>query len=195
MGQTVEWAKRHLPEHYEYSVVKLNQRNDSVSFIQCPGFDVEQEPAITAIIVVNATGQVQRRTTPADPYIYHHKWLFVPDDYRGFDVAESKARSEQWIALGDVDRSRIGRKSYWEANVVPRIFGVLIPRKSSSNLMVAPEKTSPPEEGWYASSEIRRLLKISTCDLAHLRQSNQIQFKKVGRAYHYRISPNENGKS
>lgn len=145
--------------------------------------------------MVNASGHVQRRTTPADPYIYHHKWLFVADDYRGFDVAESKARSEQWIALGDVDRSRIGRKSYWEASVVPRISRILMPRDSSSGLLAASAESTPRDEGWYASSEIRLLLKISTCDLAHLRESNQIQFKKVGRAYHYRISPSKDGKS
>jgi hypothetical protein len=61
--------------------------------------------------------------------------------------------------------------------------------------MAALEKTSAAVEGWYASSEIRRLLKISTCDLAHLRESKQIHFKKVGRAYYYRNSPHEDGKS
>jgi hypothetical protein len=105
----------------DYTVVKLNQRNDSVSFIQCPGFDTEHEPAITGILVVNADGQVQRRSLPADPYIYHHKWLFVADDYSGFDVAASKQRSELWMKLADVDRSRIGRKSFWEQQVVRRI--------------------------------------------------------------------------
>jgi len=54
LGATVEWAKRYLPEQYEYTVVKLNQRNDSVSFIFCPNFDLEHEPAIAAIIVVSA---------------------------------------------------------------------------------------------------------------------------------------------
>jgi hypothetical protein len=56
-----------------------------------------------------------------DPYIYHHKWLFVSDDYEEFDVEASKSRSERWMALTDVDRSRIGRKSYWDEQVVPRI--------------------------------------------------------------------------
>ena len=37
LGGTVEWAKRHLPEHFEYTVVKLNQRTDAVSFIYCQG--------------------------------------------------------------------------------------------------------------------------------------------------------------
>jgi hypothetical protein len=179
LGQTVEWAKRHLPEHYEYSVVKLNQRNDSVSFIQCPGFDLDHEPAITAIVVVNATGQVQRRTTPADPYIYHHKWLFVPDDYRGFDVAASKARSEQWISLGDVDRSRIGRKSYWEDYVVPRLDK---PQEDLGN-----DSIEPSTDQWVRSAEVRKALRLSTCDLAHKRESGEIESKKVGNAYYYKL--------
>ena len=168
LGATVEWAKRHLPESYEYTVVKLNQRNDSVSFILCPDFDLEHEPAIAGIIVVSADGVTQRRTTPADPYIYHHKWLFVDDDYRGFNVEESKARSLHWISLGDVDRSRIGRASYWNEHVIPRL-----------------SRTIP--ERWVRSDEARRQLKLSTCDLAHAREAGEIEYKKVGNAYLYKL--------
>ncbi len=128
---------------------------------------------------MNATGQVQRRTTPADPYIYHHKWLFVDDDYRGFDVAESKARSVQWIGLGDVDRSRIGRKSYWENYVVPRL-------KESGE---SPQKATlgPPQNQWVRSAEARKVLKLSTCDLAHKRESGEIEARKVGNSYLYKL--------
>jgi len=35
-----------------------------------------------------------------DPLIYHDKWLFVADDYAGFDVAASKRRSAAWLAGG-----------------------------------------------------------------------------------------------
>ena len=168
LGATVEWAKRHLPEAYEYTVVKLNQRNDSVSFILCPSFDLDHEPAIAAIIVVSADGATQRRTTPTNPFIYHHKWLFVDDDYRGFNVEESKARSQHWISLGDVDRSRIGRESYWQEHVIPRLTGTI------------PER-------WVRSDEARKQLKLSTCDLAHARESGEIEFKKVGNAFLYRM--------
>lgn len=168
LGATVEWAKRHLPESYEYTVVKLNQRNDSVSFILCPDFDLEHEPAIAEILVVSADGVTQRRTTPTDPYIYHHKWLFVDDDYRGFNVDESKARSLHWISLGDVDRSRIGRASYWNEHVIPRLSGTIPDR-------------------WVRSDEVRRQLKLSTCDLAHAREAGEIEYKKVGNAFLYKL--------
>jgi len=187
LGATVEWAKRHLPEHYEYSVVKLNQRNDSVSFIQCPGFDSEDEPAITAIVVVSADGIVQRRTTPSDPYIYHHKWLFVADDYEGFEIMESKARSERWISLSDVDRSRIGRRGFWEQNVLPRLAKENV--QTGDRVKARSENSEATQtERWVRSEEARKMLKLSTCDLAHARESGKIKFKKVGSAFLYLIN-------
>jgi hypothetical protein len=191
LGSIVEWAKRHLPEHYIYHVVKINLRNDSVSFIQCPDFDTEHEPAITAIVVVNASGQMQRRHTPSDPYIYHHKWLFVLDDYKGFDVAESRARSKHWINLSGIDRSRIGRKSFWEESVVPRLSKLLFPEEKLSESTKKSTTMPSPEGDWYPSADARRLLKLSTCGLAHLREAGKIEFKKVGRAFLYRVRVDE----
>ena len=110
-----------LPADYAYDVVKYNRRTNAVSFIQCPEFDIEPEPSIAGVVTVRADGTVQRRAVPSDPPIYHHKWLFVDDDYTGFDVEESKRRSAAWLALPDVDKSRIGRRSYWQTHVVPRL--------------------------------------------------------------------------
>ena len=117
---------------------------------------------------MSADGTAQRRTTPSDSYIYHHNWLFVADDYQGFDVELSKARSQQWIALGNVDRSRIGRKSYWEEHIVPRL-------------------NDESSERWVRSTEARKELKLSTCDLAHMRDAGKIEAKKVGNAYLYKL--------
>lgn len=195
-GDVVEWAKRHLPENYEYTVVKLNQRNDSVSFIQCPGFDTEHEPAITGIVVVSADGQVQHRSLPADPYIYHHKWLFVADDYQGFDVAASKERSEKWMKLPDVDRSRIGRKSFWETQILPRLsddrgsesaLGAFATSGQSRQQAVVPpcRDECRISGSWIRSDAVRKSLRISTCELAHLRETGKIPAKKEGRAWLY----------
>lgn len=45
----------------------------------------------------------------------------VQDDYAGFDVDASKQRSRVWLALENVDKTRIGRRSFWERTVVPRL--------------------------------------------------------------------------
>jgi DNA phosphorothioation-associated putative methyltransferase len=187
LGETVDWARRHLPNEFDYTVVKLNQRTDSVSFIHCPGFDNEDEPTIAAIVVVNADGRVQRRALPSDPFIYHHKWLFVDDEYSGFDVAASKKRSLDWIFLSEIDRSRIGKKSFWEQEVLPRLTMML-----DKNPMVTEDSkqeaaTTHIKERWVRSEEARKTLRISTCQLAHLRNSAMIKFKKEGRFYLYLI--------
>lgn len=121
LGPSVDRAKKCLPTGFQYTVVKLHRAKQTVSFIRVVGFDTEPEPAIGELIVVRSDGSCRHMAPPDDPYIYHHKWLFVADDYNGFDVEESKARSRTWIALSDVDRTRIGRKSYWDTEVFPRL--------------------------------------------------------------------------
>ncbi len=117
----VKTAREFLPEGFEYQVVKYDSRSGNVSFVESPDFDTADEPIVGEIVTVKPDGVIRRRKQAADPEIYHHKWLFVRNDYCGFDVDASRRRSELWTALTNVDRSRIGRKSYWEQHVLPRL--------------------------------------------------------------------------
>jgi hypothetical protein len=67
--------------------------------VNLPGKGCGSQPVVTAI----------RRTSN----IWHHKWLWVTDDYEGFDVEASFQRSQVWLALDDVEMSRIGNPKYW----------------------------------------------------------------------------------
>ena len=40
---------------------------------------------------------------------------------------------------------------------------------------------------WVRSNEVRKALKISTCDLAHMREAGKIESKKVGNAFLYKL--------
>lgn len=40
---------------------------------------------------------------------------------------------------------------------------------------------------WLRSNEVREALKISTCDLAHMRDAGKIESKKVGNAFLYKL--------
>ena len=40
-------------------------------------------------------------------------------------------------------------------------------------------------EEWLNSAEVRKVLKISTCDLAHLREDGNIRAEKRGNAFYY----------
>jgi hypothetical protein len=51
------------------------------------------------------------------------------------------------------------------------------------------EATQPesPEGTWVRSKEAMKRLKISSCDLCHLREQGKIEFKKQGNAYLYMV--------
>jgi hypothetical protein len=121
LGNLLAAAKAHLPRSCDYDVVKYNARTGAISFVQCTDFDSAPEPTVGPIVTVNADGSLRRRPQQRDPEVYHHRWLFVADDYRGFDVAESRRRSLAWLRLDGIDKKRIGKKSYWENHVVPRL--------------------------------------------------------------------------
>ncbi len=74
---------------------------------------------------------------------------------------------------------------------MPRISKLLFPEEKLSE---SPQKSTTmpsPEDDWYPSADARRLLRLSTCDLAHLREAGKIEFKKVGRAFLYRVRVDE----
>jgi hypothetical protein len=121
LGNALVEVKVKLPKDFEYQVVKLNYRTKAVSFIQCDDFDTAPEPTVGNSLSIDATGLMRYRRRSRDPEIYHHKWLFVTDDYEGFDVEASRQRSLTWMRLDGVDRRRIGRASYWRDNVLPRL--------------------------------------------------------------------------
>jgi hypothetical protein len=121
LPDAVKKAKAALPIEFTYTVVKYSLSGETVSFIQSTDFDEADEPVVGDLYTVKADGSISFRRMATDPWIYHHKWLFVSDDYQGFDVAASKARSSRWLALDNIDFHRIGKKSYWEKHVEPRL--------------------------------------------------------------------------
>lgn len=165
LPEPVKIASKHLPTDFDYSVVKFVEKESCVSFILCPEFDSEDEPVVGDIVRIDAMGAMQFFSQQADPFIYHHKWLFVMDDYKGFDVDRSKSRSISWLGLKGIDMTRIGRRSFWEANVVP-----FIPHCSVR---------------WLSSDEAIRELGISACELSHRRENGQLKSTKIGNAYYY----------
>ncbi|HET6386941.1 MAG TPA: hypothetical protein VFJ58_26415 [Armatimonadota bacterium] len=114
--------RRRPTREHSYPIVKQNLATGAISFIDSPDFDTDPEPIVGDSWLVRADGTTRFRKQAADPYLYHHKWLMVGDEYTGFDVRESQRRSLAWSALPNIDRARIGRKSYWSSVVLPRLF-------------------------------------------------------------------------
>ncbi|TWT50973.1 hypothetical protein Pla22_37160 [Rubripirellula amarantea] len=162
-----------LIEHkMQFSVVKYAEKTETVSFIESSDFDLVDEPTVGEFATVTFGGKVKRRKRLSDPYIYHHKWLFVKDDYVGFDVEESKQRSLAWLALDGIDKKRIGRLSYWQEHVLPRL--------------------TPGKETWLNSEEMASRLGVSSCELSHLREAGKLSYKKKGNAFLYIVDDEVN---
>ena len=123
LPDAVQKAKAALPVEFAYTIVKYVKSDERVSFIQSEDFDTADEPTVGDLYTIKKDGSTLFRRQAADPWIYHHKWLFVTDDYQGFDVEVSNARSRQWLALDEIDFRRIGRMSFWEKEVVPKLGG------------------------------------------------------------------------
>jgi hypothetical protein len=120
-GKPIQQAKMKVPADFAFTVIKYSFRTGNVTFITSPDFDTAPEPTVGDHWIVSAEGKTRFRPALSDPYIYHHKWLMVSDDYSGFDVEESKARSRLWLSIPDIDKSRIGRRNYWQKQVTYHI--------------------------------------------------------------------------
>ena len=131
--KTIETAK--LPENFSYEIIKYNEKTGQVSLIESPDWNEISEPTTGDSFIIKPDGTTKLHKAPSDPVkrmVYHHKWLFVKDDYAGFDVAESRMRSRIWKALPNVDVRRIGQRQYWETQVIPRMTPNSLAQKDTS---------------------------------------------------------------
>lgn len=81
---------------FTFNCVRYDPKLSQVSFQECPDFDSAREPKVGDYVTVNyATGACK---TGHSDYIFHHKWLWVRNDYTGFDVEESWNWSRKWLS-------------------------------------------------------------------------------------------------
>jgi ankyrin repeat protein len=126
--------KSYLPEGVNFNIIKYNNKDNYISFISSPDFDTADEPIVSNAYKVTEDGRVTLTREKSIPQIYHHKWLFVKDDYKGFDVEESKRRSEKWLKHTDkFNMSKIGSMKYWEEEVLPLLEGLKDKLKGKSD--------------------------------------------------------------
>ena len=93
---------------FEFNCIRYSPKTNAVSFQEAPDFDTAREPIVGDYITVFPDGKTK---TGHSNYIWHHKWLWVKNDYTGFDVNESWEWSKQWLStLQEVaDGNGIGR--------------------------------------------------------------------------------------
>jgi hypothetical protein len=88
-----------------------------VAFQYSPDFDVADEPEVTQTVMcipVDNTWEVTD-VRHHEGIIWHHKWMWVEPDYKGFDYEASKSRSALWKRYVSKDEMpKIGHKSFWD---------------------------------------------------------------------------------
>lgn len=114
-SQRINIAREELPKSFDYSIIKYDKKSNKVSFISSPDWDLAREPLVGDSYTTDIFN-ISFKIIKSKGQIYHHKWMFVADDYTGFNIEESKRWSKLWTESLPRDRaikSRIGYKKYW----------------------------------------------------------------------------------
>lgn len=97
---------------YPYDVIKYDGNN--VTFIQSSDFLTSPEPLVEICYRYKANEWNKPPKVRKDfKRVYHHKWMFVSDDFDGFDIKRAKERSKKINAIANIDKKRIGNLDYW----------------------------------------------------------------------------------
>ena len=99
-----------IPADALYCILKINTKENKVSFINSLDWNTASEPEVGDCYSVNEKNEV--KFIKSKGQIYHHKWQFVQEDYDGFDVAESKKWSDIWQDSNVVKQLKIKDKNY-----------------------------------------------------------------------------------
>jgi hypothetical protein len=94
---------------FNYNVVVHEQKTGKFWFHNSENFDTHPEPNSGEYVVVDGKETKRAKTST----IWHHKWQWVKDDYKGFDVDESFERSKDW-ASNEYAANKIGTPANWD---------------------------------------------------------------------------------
>jgi len=104
-------ALKQVPNGFKPVVIAITK--DSIRLTECPEWDKEFEPSVGDSFVVfdNGTNKLNK-ASKTNPQIYHRRYLFVLDDYQGFNTELDKSWVAKWERLNP-DKNRMGRKLWW----------------------------------------------------------------------------------
>lgn len=96
-----------------YVIVKFNKQNQTVSLIECATWDSLNEPIVGDSYCFNRS--LSYKMIKGGTKVYHNKWQFVDDNYKGFDINYAKRRTKEWNTIKEIKsyKSKIGNKEFW----------------------------------------------------------------------------------
>jgi len=180
-----------IPKSFSFDIIRYNEKEKELMLIKTKDFNSSHEPIIEdsyKISIINSVKINYKKSTLENPLIYHHKWLFVKDDYKGFDVSESKKRSHEWKSVLGVNKElsvKIGRKLFWdnwliENNLVKRVgskMSELDNKKEIQNFIEkkSKEKTVVEKDIWDIYLENKIIQSESSAKTARLQSPRSIK--------------------
>lgn len=94
LRKAAETLKRVKP-NFKFNSVMWNSKTGEIRFDEAPDFDAAREPHVGQYISIFLDGKTREGRSNA---IWHHKWLWVKDDYRGFNVDKARQWSILWLS-------------------------------------------------------------------------------------------------
>lgn len=89
-----------LYPNFNFNTICFDVKAQIVRFDESPDFDTAREPHVGNYISVYVDENKPPQMGQSNN-IWHHKWLWVKDDYNGFDVNASKEWSRIWLSKLD----------------------------------------------------------------------------------------------
>ena len=83
-------------QFYNFNSLVYDPKTKRVRFDESPDFNTAREPIPGKITWVSPNGAIAKTNTSKS--IWHHKWIWVKDDYKGFDVGKSYDWSKHWLS-------------------------------------------------------------------------------------------------
>lgn len=113
VDRAMKWLEVAQKEFGNFEWNCFREKYNSVAFQFSPDFDSADEPEVTKTYAVLNGVATLRQTRNI---IWHHKWMWVDEDYKGFDYAASKARSALWKPhVSRSELTKIGNRVYWDS--------------------------------------------------------------------------------
>lgn len=79
----------------DFDIIKFDKGNRRISKIKCLEWDKIFEPQIlSADVYTYDLKHIRHVEYNKNNFIYHNKWMFVSDNYKGFDVNKSIERTK-----------------------------------------------------------------------------------------------------
>ena len=89
-------ATRQLPKGFIFNTIVWSPTPQAIRFDKASNFNTEREPWPEIGYWVGVNGSIKQQVAGMNQ-IWHHKWLWVKDDYTGFNVQKSYDWSKEWL--------------------------------------------------------------------------------------------------